>query len=116
MSVIIPKQMTSSENRLFILTEDHKLFCLNLNYSYPRWEQVVLPIDDGIPPDYTPIRSLPFKIRTINALELAGILYKEQLVHCSEAKLSSLKNMGTKSINDVKKVLWKNYYRHPKQQ
>ena len=54
---------------------------------------------------YTPIEILGLSPRTLNALINGGIGSIEQLVKCSEAKLSNLRGFGKKALTEVRDAL-----------
>lgn len=54
---------------------------------------------------YTPIEILGLSPRTLNSLINGGIGSIEQLVKCSEAKLTNLRGFGKKALNEVKDAL-----------
>ena len=54
---------------------------------------------------YTPIEILGLSPRTLNACINGDIGSIEQLVKCSEAKLSNLRGFGKKALNEVKDAL-----------
>jgi DNA-directed RNA polymerase subunit alpha len=60
---------------------------------------------------YTPIEIIGLSPRTLNALVNAEILSVEQLVKCTEAKLSSVKGFGKKAMNEVRDALLERGYK-----
>jgi len=54
---------------------------------------------------YTPIEVLGLSPRTLNACINGDIGSVEQLVKCSEAKLSNLRGFGKKALTEVKDAL-----------
>jgi DNA-directed RNA polymerase subunit alpha len=54
---------------------------------------------------YTPIEIMGLTPRTLNALVNGDILSIEQLVKCTEAKLSSIKGFGKKAMTEVRDAL-----------
>lgn len=54
---------------------------------------------------YTPIEIMGLSPRTLNALVNGEILSVEQLVKCTEAKLSSIKGFGKKAMTEVRAAL-----------
>ncbi|EKD29419.1 MAG: DNA-directed RNA polymerase subunit alpha [uncultured bacterium (gcode 4)] len=54
---------------------------------------------------YTPIEIMGLSPRTLNALVNGDILSIEQLIRCTEAKLSSIKGFGKKAMTEVRESL-----------
>lgn len=54
---------------------------------------------------YTPIETLQFSPRTLNALINGGIGSVEQLVKCNENKIADLRGFGSKALDEVKEKL-----------
>lgn len=57
------------------------------------------------------IEELPLPTRTINALKKQGISTLSQLVAKTDEELSDIKNLGEKSVQEIKKLLKKEGYR-----
>ncbi len=57
------------------------------------------------------IEELPLQTRTINALKKHGIDTLEQLSKKTDEDLADIKNLGEKSLNEIKKLLEKEGYR-----
>lgn len=55
---------------------------------------------------YTPIEIMGLSPRTLNALINGNILSIEQLVKCTETKLSSIKGFGKKAMTEIREALW----------
>lgn len=55
---------------------------------------------------YTPIEIMGLSPRTLNALINGNILSIEQLVKCTETKLSSIKWFGKKAMTEIREALW----------
>lgn len=55
---------------------------------------------------YTPIEIMWLSPRTLNALINGNILSIEQLVKCTETKLSSIKGFGKKAMTEIREALW----------
>lgn len=55
---------------------------------------------------YTPIEIMWLSPRTLNALINWNILSIEQLVKCTETKLSSIKWFGKKAMTEIREALW----------
>lgn len=55
---------------------------------------------------YTPIEIMGLSPRTLNALINWNILSIEQLVKCTETKLSSIKWFGKKAMTEIREALW----------
>jgi len=54
---------------------------------------------------YTPIETLQFTPRTLNALINGGIGSVEQLMKCNPAKIAELRGFGSKALDEVKEKL-----------
>lgn len=57
------------------------------------------------------IEELPLQTRTINALKKNGIDTLQQLAKKSDEEIADIKNLGEKSLNEIKKLLEKEGYR-----
>ncbi len=55
---------------------------------------------------YTPIEIMWLSPRTLNALINGNILSIEQLIKCTETKLSSIKWFGKKAMTEIREALW----------
>ena len=55
---------------------------------------------------YTPIEIMWLSPRTLNALINWNILSIEQLVKCTETKLSSIKWFWKKAMTEIREALW----------
>ncbi len=49
-----------------------------------------------------PIEELDFSVRSYNCLKRAGINYVEELVQKSEGDMMKVRNLGKKSLDEVK--------------
>ena len=58
---------------------------------------------------YTPIEIMGLSPRTLNALINGNILSIEQLVKCTETKLSSIKWFGKKAMTEIREALWERW-------
>lgn len=58
---------------------------------------------------YTPIEIMWLSPRTLNALINGNILSIEQLVKCTETKLSSIKWFGKKAMTEIRETLWERW-------
>lgn len=58
---------------------------------------------------YTPIEIMWLSPRTLNALINGNILSIEQLVKCTETKLSSIKWFGKKAMTEIRDALWERW-------
>jgi DNA-directed RNA polymerase subunit alpha len=54
---------------------------------------------------YTPIELMGLSPRTLNALINGNIFTIEQLVKCTETKLSSIKGFGKKAMTEIRSAL-----------
>lgn len=54
---------------------------------------------------YTPIEIMGLSPRTLNALINGNILSIEQLIKCTETKLSSIKGFGKKAMTEIREAL-----------
>lgn len=57
------------------------------------------------------VDELPLQTRTINALKKQGINTLQQLIDKNDEQLSDIKNLGEKSVEEIKKLLKKEGYR-----
>jgi len=57
--------------------------------------------DGGLSEKYTPIETLQFSPRTLNALINGGIGSIEQLIKCSPNKIANLRGFGAKALDEV---------------
>ncbi|HSX39690.1 MAG TPA: DNA-directed RNA polymerase subunit alpha [Candidatus Saccharimonadales bacterium] len=65
----------------------------------------------AMPSDNIMIEELPLPTRTVNALKKQGIDTLGQLAKKSNEELADIKNLGEKSVNEIKKLLKKEGYR-----
>ena len=65
----------------------------------------------GSPADAISIEELPLPTRTVNALKKQGIDTLGQLARKTNEELADIKNLGEKSVNEIKKLLKKEGYR-----
>ena len=88
-----------------ILDEHAKLF-INLCDEVPKMD--IMQTDEPDPAATyleTPIEALDLSVRSYNCLKRAGIHVVRELIDKSEAEMLKVRNLGQKSLDEVKKKL-----------
>lgn len=86
----------------------HKISIIEERMKAPQViiKGVELDPDANMPIVYKPIHALGIMtVRTANCLHEAGIQTMQQLIEQTESSLMRLPNLGTKSLNEIKKLL-----------